>query len=115
LDIRIDLGFNLYMRQRVRLYGVDTKEIFGPKRVPAGQKSKEFTKQWVADAEAKGLPFRLSIRRYNDREKYGRILAIVFSGDDPVSLNDALIAAGLAVHTPKTWGLPEEVERADLD
>jgi micrococcal nuclease len=105
LDLRIDLGFKIYTRQRIRLYGIDTKEIFGPKKEPAGKLSKTFTTKWVDEATQ---PFRMSARKYDWREKYGRLLGVIYRGDDPVSLNDALLEAGLAKPSPASWGISFE-------
>ena len=37
LDVLIDLGFNIKMKERVRLLGVDTPEVFGQNAVPSGK------------------------------------------------------------------------------
>lgn len=106
LDLKIDLGFKIYTRQRIRLYGIDTKEIFGPKREPAGHRSKAFTIAWTADAEKNGQTFRMAVKQYDWREKYGRLLGVLFRGEDPISLNEALMNAELARPTPASWGQP---------
>jgi micrococcal nuclease len=90
LKVKIDLGFDVWTFQHVRVAGVDTPEVFGPKAVPAGKVASAFTKDWVAH----GITFRIVSLKYDDREKYGRVLAQVYRDADPVSLTEALIASG---------------------
>jgi micrococcal nuclease len=104
LDIIIHLGFKISLRERVRLAGIDTKEIFGPRAEPAGQTSKQFTTDWVGKAKQ----VTLSVKQFAPdvtREKYGRVLGAFYRDNDPTSLNDALIEAGLARPAPASWGL----------
>jgi endonuclease YncB( thermonuclease family) len=89
--VSIDCGFDIWMlNQTVRLYDIDTPEIFGRNATAAGHEAKDFTEKWLAAAK------RLSIvsRKYDDREKYGRILGEIYRDDDPVPLNIALEEAG---------------------
>lgn len=98
LDIVMDLGFNIILRERVRLLGVNTPEVFGPKACDAGKAASAFTKQWVADQQTKSGHFLYTSDKYNAREKYGRCLGrISFVSEAGVEvLNDALIAKGWA-------------------
>jgi len=89
LVVTFDLGFNLKMTDYVRLYDVDCPEIFHP-HTPEGDIAKKFTQDWVAG----GKKFFLDSRVYDAREKYGRCLGDVYRDDDPVTLNQALIASG---------------------
>ncbi len=91
--LNIDLGFHIHNIQFVRLYGVNTPEIRGVNAVPEGIIAREFTAAWLAGR----TDLVLHSRRYDEREKYGRVLGTIYRGDEPESLNDALIRTGNAV------------------
>lgn len=87
----IDLGLFTWRRaERIRLHGINCPEL----ATPAGPPAKAFTAQWLHAAKA--VVIDTSITK-DGAEKYGRLLAVVWRDDDPVSLNDALLAAGHAV------------------
>ena len=87
----IDLGLFTWRRaERIRLHGVNCPEL----ATPAGPPAKAFTAQWLA--AAKNVVLDTSITK-DGAEKFGRLLAVVWRDDDPVSLNDALLAGGYAV------------------
>jgi micrococcal nuclease len=92
LDLEIDLGFEIRIRERIRLIGIDTPETYGAKASPEGKLATAFTKSWV-DGHAN---FHLSSTKYNQREKYGRVLGVLYRDGDTVSLNDALLNSGNA-------------------
>jgi micrococcal nuclease len=100
LELMVDLGFALYKSERLRLDCIDTAESFGATKTEAGKASKAFTESWAAATRQ----FRVQVRKYNRREKYGRMLGDLyrFLADgslDPVSLGQALVAAGMAKPT----------------
>lgn len=74
LDVLIDLGFNIKMKERVRLSGVDTPEVFGQNAVPSGKEATEFTSLWVDIGQHTKGHFELHSKKYDAREKYGRVL-----------------------------------------
>jgi micrococcal nuclease len=96
LDLVIDLGCFVSIERRIRLLGINTPELHDPdasKRVQAIR-----ARKFVADF----LPLAknaLVIHTELDKgDKYGRLLGTVYVGEKPTeSVNDALIAAGLAV------------------
>jgi len=102
LDLRIDLGFKIETRIRVRLYGIDTPETFGVKKGSAewkaGKQASAFASSWIA----KGAKF--TVRSHDGKKlgkgKYGRWIVEVHrhtnKGPDAISLNTALVAAGHA-------------------
>ena len=97
LDVIIDLGFNIKMKERVRLLGIDTPEVFGQNAVPSGNDASEFTKLWVDVGQHIKGHFELHSKKYDAREKYGRVLGkIKFVGDNGVikDLSEDLIDAG---------------------
>ena len=77
LDVMIDLGFNIKMKERVRLLGVDTPEVFGPKTVTEGKAASDFTKTWVETQQKLKGRFELHSKKYDAREKYGRVLGTI--------------------------------------
>lgn len=82
----VDLGFRLRSTLPFRLLGINAPEM----SEPAGRVSRE----WVIDWFARNPTFRVDTAK--DPEKYGRWLAVIrpLSG---ASLNEALVAAGMAV------------------
>lgn len=104
IDVLIDLGFDIHLKERVRLSSIDTAEIFGSKAVAAGQVSKEFVGAWMQQAKS----LILFSQRYNAREKYGRVLGEFYrvladGSQDTIPLGAALKIAGMAkVDPPKS-------------
>jgi micrococcal nuclease len=90
IDVIIDLGFNVFNKHRVRLYGIDTPEL----------KSSDLNERVRAN-EAKALVIDLltkhpdvEIVTYKDQtDKYGRYLAEVWLPDG-TSLANKLIESG---------------------
>lgn len=70
----------------IRLLGVNTPEKGWPYAVTAA----EFVKAWVVDKKV-----TLKISKKYPKDKYGRTLAVVFVGDEKMSLNLKLISLGL--------------------
>lgn len=98
LEVEIDLGFNVRFHDKVRLYGVDTPEISGPKAKTekvAGEAAKQFVLEWVAGNSE--VLLRSHDARGIGQEKYGRWLAVVVPLAGGTSLNDELISSGHAV------------------
>ena len=100
IDITINLGFNLSIKQRVRVAGVDTPE----KRTsdhevekPLGIDATNWLKTKLEDAqkENKSLMVRTELGS-SSTGKYGRLLGWLYVGDEAVSLNEQMIAEGYA-------------------
>lgn len=81
---------NTFIKEHIRLIGVDTPEVYGPKAEASGKAASAFTIAWIAA----GKTFWLISDRYDQREKYGRVLGRVYRDADPISLNKALVEAG---------------------
>ena len=109
IDLMVDLGFNIHFKMRVRLYGVNTPESrtkdIAEKEL--GLKAKKFTEDWLVGRD---WVFVNTIPDKND--KYGRILAKIYSSDqidDPTTacLNLDIIQSGYAREYygvgDKTW------------
>jgi micrococcal nuclease len=90
VDLDLDLGFSLTLRQRVRLYGVDAPELRSkdPAEKARAQESQAFVSQWFAQPGA-------VLVRTTKEEKYGRMLADCYREGAP-SLCTELLERGLA-------------------
>ena len=89
LDLDIDLGFRITLRERVRLMGIDTPETRTRDLVEKanGLKSKEFVIGFVADGSV--------FIRVHGIGKIGRPFVNLDKND--ICLNERLVQMGLAV------------------
>jgi len=111
LEIAIDLGLSVWIHdEKIRLYGIDTPEVFGVKKgTPEwelGMKASDFVKSIVKEKD------EIIIQTLKDKqEKYGRYLGVVYvkipaeiltgltdirSIQEYFCLNDVLVRKGLA-------------------
>ena len=98
IDVTIDLGFDLYKKERVRVAGVDTPE----KRTRDLEEKKlglDAT-EWLKDKLEGAIDGddELSIRTelVGGVGKYGRLLGWLYIGDSNLSLNEQMITEGYA-------------------
>jgi micrococcal nuclease len=98
IDVVIDLGFDLYKKERVRIAGEDTPE----KRTRDLEEKKlgiDAT-NWLKDQLDSAISGEddLVIRTELDGGfgKYGRLLGWLYIGDETVSINEKMIAEGYA-------------------
>lgn len=94
LDLLVDLGFNIHHSIRVRLNGVNTPEsrTSDIKEKELGLKAKDFTKDWTVRHP---VVYVSTVK--DKKEKFGRILAQVYSDPDKTAcLNEDLIGSGYA-------------------
>ena len=100
LDADIDLGFDVHVKKRIRLYGINTPEsrtrdgehlslfpVLEEKK--RGKAATQYVKDWF---EKKGSTFKLKSMECG---KYGRVLGRIKIGS--VCLNEALVESGHAV------------------
>ena len=98
IDVTIDLGFDLYKKERVRVAGVDTPE----KRTrDLEEKALGYdATHWLEDKLNGAISGDddLIIRTELDGGvgKYGRLLGWLYIGDSEVSLNEQMIEEGYA-------------------
>jgi len=111
LEIDIDLGLCVWLHgEKIRLYGINTPEVYGVKKDSAewklGNKASTFVKQIIKEKD------EVIIETFKDKkEKFGRYLALVYLKILPdklegltevrnigefYCLNDILIAKGYA-------------------
>ncbi len=101
LEVSIDIGFNVHIRETVRLLGINTPEISGvkskdPAIKSAGLASKAFVESWLAATSGDVILTSYDAKKLK-QEKYGRWLAEVTSKADRSVLNDLLVTKGLAI------------------
>lgn len=91
LKVRFDLGFDTWMRETLRLRGLDCPEMSTKEGVAA----KTFVQSYIKEAD------RIIVRSSRD-DKYGRYLADIFlpstkEGEEDVFLNNLLLEQNFAV------------------
>ena len=91
IDALVDLGFNITSKMRLRLFGIDTKEINSKivEERDLANKAKDLVTNLL-------LNKRVLLQTFKP-DKYGRYLANIYETADSVSINDKLISEGLAV------------------
>lgn len=94
IDAEIDLGFNLKLNKRIRLYGINTPETRtrDKEEKKRGIAAKERLQQIVD--EQQNILFLKSM----DQGKFGRCIGVLFEQDfDDQSINEVLVEEGHAV------------------
>jgi len=98
IDVTIDLGFDLYKKERVRVAGVDT-----PEKRTRNLEEKALgldATAWIKDKLEGAIngSDELSIRTelVGGVGKYGRLLGWLYIGDSDLSLNEQMITEGYA-------------------
>lgn len=84
IDIQVDLGFSIYINQRVRLYGIDTPELNS--KNPTERLASLHIKSYL---NLQWLNQDVYIKSVKGEDKYGRYLALIYNRMD-VSLNQFL-------------------------
>ena len=99
IDVTIDLGFDLYKKERVRIAGVDTpeKRTRDLEEKALGIDATNWLKKKLEDTIA-GEGDELSIRTelVGGTGKYGRLLGWLYINEDLISLNEQMITEGYA-------------------
>ena len=98
IDVTIDLGFDLYKKERVRVAGVDTPE----------KRTRNLEEKALGVDATAWLKSKLEETIKGDEElivrtelkggvgKYGRLLGWLYVGDSNISLNEQMITEGYA-------------------
>lgn len=89
----VDAPDGSHATTRIRLWGVDTPEIAhgGQAEMYFGPEAKAFAQSLVLEK-----PVRLELSNGRTRDRYGRLLAFVYSADSGNMLNERLIETGHA-------------------
>lgn len=99
-DVLVDLGLNVYKRERLRFAGIDAPETRS--RDPDEKRLGLDAKAYVERAAAPGARIRLRVSRAKSPyDKFGRLLAHVYDDVSDVaceraSLNERMLADGYA-------------------
>ncbi len=82
VDVIIDLGFDIFYKSRVRLYGIDTPE--SRTRDKDEKVRGLMSKQYLIDELEKG---QVVIKTHKDKKgKFGRVLGEMYVGDKNINL-----------------------------
>ena len=98
IDVTIDLGFDLYKKERVRVAGVDTpeKRTRNLEEKALGIDATNWLKKELKDVLDGDDELIVRTELHGGVGKYGRLLGWLYVGDDEVSLNEQMITQGYA-------------------
>ena len=98
IDVTIDLGFDLYKKERVRVAGVDTpeKRTRDLEEKALGYDATNWLKEKLEGAVAGDDDLVIRTELVGGVGKYGRLLGWLYIGDGDVSLNEQMIEEGYA-------------------
>ena len=98
IDVTIDLGFDLYKKERVRVAGVDTpeKRTRDKEEKALGIDATNWLKSKLEEAIKGDDELTIRTELKGGVGKYGRLLGWLYIGDDNVSLNEQMITEGYA-------------------
>ena len=98
IDVTIDLGFDLYKKERVRVAGVDTpeKRTRDLEEKELGIHATKWMKEKLDGAISGDDDLIIRTELVGGMGKYGRLLGWLYIGDAEVSLNEQMIDEGYA-------------------
>ena len=98
IDVTIDLGFDLYKKERVRVAGVDTpeKRTRNLEEKELGIHATNWLKEKLDGAISGDDDLVIRTELVGGVGKYGRLLGWLYIGDAAVSLNEDMITEGYA-------------------
>ena len=98
IDVTIDLGFDLYKKERVRVAGVDTpeKRTRDLEEKALGIDATNWLKEKLDGAIDGDDELTIRTELSGGVGKYGRLLGWLYIGDSELSLNEAMINEGYA-------------------
>ena len=98
IDVTIDLGFDLYKKERVRVAGVDTpeKRTRDKEEKALGIDATNWLKEKLNSAVSGDDDLIIRTELVGGVGKYGRLLGWLYIGDAAVSLNEDMITEGYA-------------------
>ena len=99
IDVTIDLGFDLYKKERVRVAGVDTpeKRTKNLEEKALGIDATNWLKEKLESTIAGDDELSVRTELVGGVGKYGRLLGWLYIGDESVSLNEQMIEFGYAL------------------
>ena len=98
IDVTIDLGFDLYKKERVRIAGVDTpeKRTRDKEEKALGLDATAWMKEKLEGAIKGDNELTIRTELKGGVGKCGRLLGWLYIGDDEFSLNEQMITEGYA-------------------
>ena len=98
IDVTIDIGFDLYKKERVRVAGVDTpeKRTRDLEEKELGIDATNWLKKELDGAIAGDDELTVRTELDGGVGKYGRLLGWLYIGDSDLSLNEQMITQGYA-------------------
>ena len=86
----IDVGFNMFLKEKVRFMGIDTPEIRtrNPKEKALGLEARDWVREQILKKDVMFVAHK--------EGKFGRYLVDIFMGDTTVTINNLLIEKGYA-------------------
>ena len=98
IDVTIDLGFDLYKKERVRVAGVDTpeKRTRDLEEKSLGIDATNWLKEKLEGAISGNDDLVIRTELVGGVGKYGRLLGWLYIGDGDVSINEEMIDEGYA-------------------
>ena len=98
IDVTIDLGFDLFKKERVRVAGVDTpeKRTRNLEEKALGIDATNWLKEKLEGAVAGDDDLVIRTELVGGVGKYGRLLGWLYIGTDDLSLNEQMIEEGYA-------------------
>ena len=98
IDVTIDLGFDLYKKERVRVAGVDTpeKRTRDKEEKELGLDATAWLKEKLDGALRGNDELVIRTELVGGVGKYGRLLGWLYIGDADLSLNEQMIEEGYA-------------------
>ena len=98
IDVLIDLGFDLFKKERVRIAGVDTpeKRTRDLEEKALGIDATNWLKEKLDSTIAGDDELTIRTELSGGIGKYGRLLGWLYIGDGDVSLNEEMIKQGYA-------------------
>jgi micrococcal nuclease len=94
VDVMLELGFNVSLKERVRLYGINAPESRTRDKLEKvkGLAAKDFVVEWTEDRADEIV----IVTRIDKRGKYGRVLGTIMT-ESGENLNELMIKEGHAV------------------
>ena len=98
IDVTIDLGFDLYKKERVRIAGVDTpeKRTRDKEEKALGIDATNWLKEKLTETIQGDDELTIRTELVGGTGKYGRLLGWLYINEDTVSLNEQMITEGYA-------------------
>ena len=98
IDVTIDLGFDLYKKERVRIAGVDTpeKRTRDLEEKALGLDATAWMKDKLTETIKGDEELIIRTELKGGTGKYGRLLGWLYVGEDDISLNEKMITEGYA-------------------